>query len=551
MIMMIHLPAIIKELQRHYHVQLYGNCNICISGVRLCKNQAEPEKYTPGYLNIVRLRSLSQLAGVPASAPVLCVVHPDNLAVTSSSYFGNNTMVIVFALDLDEVLLTLSAALYTCGQANSNLEELSKALLKCKSVDEALTIGYQWLHTPLLLADHQQNILYQTGNPSVSASSSESIWSVFQPSQENKQISAMLKAMDDSAQAQWPVMVIDNINDPSILCKTLCSDTRIDGYLLLHYQERPYMESDSEILELLGNVCAILLRNEASQRAQRETESDVLGYMLDHQIDDAAFTRDQMERYMDQTHYEPKEVRYVLSIYPSDEIPDHFRPIHGLLEYLTNSVPGCIGTYFMNNLTLLIESDEALRDFSEAWPNLEQALREHRFIAGISNACHDIMELKDYYYQAQRAATLGRVFFPETTLIPYYKCAPYHLMEIGTNFQPPRDFCDPNLLKLQQMDMENHTDLIHTLWTYLETGRNKAQTAKRLFLHINTVTYRLNQIGQIINIQNTSIDDEFRLYLSLLLLRYDTNIERVKRTGRERGELDKASRQAKQGLGLL
>lgn len=105
-------------------------------------------------LNIFRLRSLSQIHDRPLQMPVLCVVHPDNIAITDNSVIGTGTFIVVYAEKLERVLMTLSGILYRCGQMTSALEDMSKELLSCRTLEQALAVGYKWMKNPMIIADN-------------------------------------------------------------------------------------------------------------------------------------------------------------------------------------------------------------------------------------------------------------------------------------------------------------------------------------------------------------------------------------------------------------
>ena len=54
-------------------------------------------------------------------------------------------------------------------------------------------------------------------------------------------------------------------------------------------------------------------------------------------------------------------------------------------------------------------------------------------------------------------------------------------------------FCLDAIGPLLAYDRENDTDLAPTLRTYLEQNQNSARTAKLLYIHYNTLRYRLDR----------------------------------------------------------
>lgn len=66
---------------------------------------------------------------------------------------------------------------------------------------------------------------------------------------------------------------------------------------------------------------------------------------------------------------------------------------------------------------------------------------------------------------------------------------------------------------LNQYDRKHHMDLVHSLFVYFEENCNAAKTAKRLFIHRNTLDYRLKKIEEI---TSRSLDNPYeRLTLQL------------------------------------
>ena len=81
-------------------------------------------------------------------------------------------------------------------------------------------------------------------------------------------------------------------------------------------------------------------------------------------------------------------------------------------------------------------------------------------------------------------------------------------------------FCHPSLLKLMDYDKEHGTELMETLFEYLQTAGNTTRAASMLYLHKNTMLYRLNRIRSILGTDLTSGEDNFLLSFSYRILLY-------------------------------
>ena len=91
---------------------------------------------------------------------------------------------------------------------------------------------------------------------------------------------------------------------------------------------------------------------------------------------------------------------------------------------------------------------------------------------------------------------------------------------IGTLQKEPvaRDLLHPALGMLENYDVENGTDLLETLRVYVETGCNQSETAQNLYVHLNTLKYRLKRINEIAGVDFKDRDTLFHIELSFKLM---------------------------------
>jgi DNA-binding PucR family transcriptional regulator len=61
------------------------------------------------------------------------------------------------------------------------------------------------------------------------------------------------------------------------------------------------------------------------------------------------------------------------------------------------------------------------------------------------------------------------------------------------------------------------TDLLSTLWCYLDNGRSLEATARELFVHPNTVRYRLKRVSEVIGWDATGARESLILQAALII----------------------------------
>ncbi|MGV9193102.1 PucR family transcriptional regulator [Microbacterium sp. MC2] len=78
------------------------------------------------------------------------------------------------------------------------------------------------------------------------------------------------------------------------------------------------------------------------------------------------------------------------------------------------------------------------------------------------------------------------------------------------------------------------TDLVATLWSYLDNGRSLEATARELFVHPNTVRYRLKRVSDVIGWDATGPREALILQTALILGSIGTDLTRRRSAGARR-----------------
>ncbi len=82
------------------------------------------------------------------------------------------------------------------------------------------------------------------------------------------------------------------------------------------------------------------------------------------------------------------------------------------------------------------------------------------------------------------------------------------------------NYCHPSILALVRQDEEHGSELLETLFAYLQNSANTARTAQLLNIHKNTLLYRLGRIKEVLGNDLTSGEDLFLYHLSIRVLIY-------------------------------
>lgn len=175
---------------------------------------------------------------------------------------------------------------------------------------------------------------------------------------------------------------------------------------------------------------------------------------------------------------------------------------------------------FLNKFVLLFEATEN----KETEHQIEKILKDLDSRAPFAGFINSTCILGAAY---TRPADFGKSYQEAKNLIPKKELLPnptgkkvlsassmgiYKYLFNSGNQQEIMNYCNDKLKKLEMYDNENGSFLIDTLVNYYMCGFNTGKTAQMMFVHRNSLQYRLKKIEEILDI---SLDDSMA-YLDLV-----------------------------------
>lgn len=138
---------------------------------------------------------------------------------------------------------------------------------------------------------------------------------------------------------------------------------------------------------------------------------------------------------------------------------------------------------------------------------------------GIGGYQHGPAELWRSYEEARRAINIGRKVFGPGQILPMDDLKAFELLETLAGTPRAADLVNSSLGPLQDYDRRHGTQLLVTLEAYFACRESARLTAERLFIHRNTLAYRLGKIHEVLGLEPFSEPHRFRLMLVLALRR--------------------------------
>lgn len=167
----------------------------------------------------------------------------------------------------------------------------------------------------------------------------------------------------------------------------------------------------------------------------------------------------------------------------------------------------------LKDLTETEDIDE-LSQFAQALQETLMGETAHQMTIGIGRSRHAIEELRDSYMEARRAIEVGRIFKPDESIYVYSRLIlERFLMEI------PQDISAyyHSLLFNRKNQRLFNEEMLYTIDMFFKKDLNLSDTARQLYIHRNTLVYRLDKVQKQIGLDLRSFEDAvtFKILMEL------------------------------------
>ena len=151
---------------------------------------------------------------------------------------------------------------------------------------------------------------------------------------------------------------------------------------------------------------------------------------------------------------------------------------------------------------------------------IEEKLHSELFVKcviGIGTVAGHLRELADSYKEAQVAIEVGKVFDTEKSIINYDNLGIGRLI-----YQLPTTLCEiflSEVFKKSSIDSLDQETLF-TINKFFENNLNVSETSRKLFVHRNTLVYRLEKIKKLTGLDLREFDHAIVFKVALMVKKY-------------------------------
>ena len=151
---------------------------------------------------------------------------------------------------------------------------------------------------------------------------------------------------------------------------------------------------------------------------------------------------------------------------------------------------------------------------------IEDTLKSELYIksvVGIGTVSEHLRSLADSYKEAQTAIEVGKVFDTERSIINYENLGIGRLI-----YQLPTTLCEIFLSEVFKKSAIDSLDqeTLFTINKFFENNLNVSETSRKLFVHRNTLVYRLEKIKKLTGLDLRQFDHAIVFKVALMVRKY-------------------------------
>ncbi len=167
-----------------------------------------------------------------------------------------------------------------------------------------------------------------------------------------------------------------------------------------------------------------------------------------------------------------------------------------------------------------IKSGIASKDIEKLARSIGDSLNTELYthaVIGIGTTVHGIRDLAKSFKEAQVALEVSKVFDTEKTIVSYDSLGIARLI-----YQLPTTLCEMFLHEVFKMGSIDSLDqeTLFTIQRFFENNLNVSETSRKLFVHRNTLVYRLEKIKKITGLDLREFDDAIVFKVALMVKKY-------------------------------
>lgn len=512
--MKLSVNILIEKMQKYdFSVYSTDSSEPHLEGIRLFDKELLIDDID--YLYIGYSYNLPKLDDLPGGASILCIGKPSDLVEHSELHVS--LIVMNGDYPLGRLFNEISDLFLYFNKWESQLQEL---IMNNCDLQQFVDISDKVMSWPISIIDRAQRTLAT----SRFEDSDDIIWQEIRRGFIHTEFLQQDKVKAaDVAKYHHPFQGYSNVSNRVILSQAIRVDGHVVGFVAVHHP-KPGTEFFSRGVE---HMVSLFTKFVAKRMRSNEFYKQSHGLMFEYLLVDLIENNMKNEHIInDRLAFLDWKLDGYKQIIRIEILKDYYQAssLAALRDDVANIIPSGRSIIYDNALVAIISNtaDSLLDDNVKAafisW------LEKNNAYCGVSSRYMKLNRTITYYNQAKKAIRFGRIQNPDQQIFNY---SDYQMLDIVEMLSERSDL---KLLyysafeKLLELSRSNEF-YFDTLKVFLQTERNVALASKMLFIHRNTLIYRIKRLEEELGCDLDDYKTRMNLLFSFELYNYLKNYQ--------------------------
>ncbi len=264
------------------------------------------------------------------------------------------------------------------------------------------------------------------------------------------------------------------------------------------------------------------------ERAEAKEKLQMLNLAFQEKYDRNSFlqstllgelSRNEMAKRSSQFHFQ-KEMRYLLLVIETKE--ESQRVAVNILKEMFISRSGD-AVFAMDDRRIVLMKPVMKNFAAEIGPEIERLARTAletlngeamiRARVGFSEVAESLEHLSESYHQTCMALKIGQMFYNGKTVMSYQKLGIGRLI-----YRLPKDACRDFLEEVfHEQNPEIDDETYNLINAFFKNNLNLSETARQMYVHRNTLVYRIEKLHQMTGLDLRNFDEAVELKIAMMV----------------------------------
>ncbi len=460
----------------------------------------------PGVVYMCEYKDLP--AAAPSDTIFFCAGVPENPTVRLT-----DCSIVAFGGNFVTLLRNVGIQMTIEHKLQSDKQLLMEALNSGNGLQNLVDIAYGMLKSPIIVVDSAYKILAMTSAVIDSRPDLEQQRQLGHMMDDNLKSLRQEQIYEKTRRIKYPYYSIEPMTKVGWL-NTLIYVFGIEAAEMgVMEQDHDFTHYDYELTHFLSQLISHeLQKNDFYKNNQALMHSTLLADLLGGRLRDAtSMTR------IRQLGWTLTDTMYVLTIFDRN---------YGVFDHKAQVICDQIHRMYMNSRWVIFESKIVFllsmgkddEENSAGWSPLREYLSTNKLTAAVSDRFSELFAVRWKFAQCEAAYNLGTQLNPGSELYFYKDFQVHHIGSVVLKEQPASVLFHPGVIAMDKYDRENKTEFVATLKQYFRQINDPGTAAKNLYIHKNTLFYRINKAKELFDLDMNDGYERLRMYITMIFM---------------------------------